>query len=455
MWLRKRSIDLLWLAGLGLLLTLPAQAAELTGKPLWRGQVELTETTIVHEDAVLTIVAGTRVVVTDPAAKLIIRGRLLVQGSRRTPVVFASPAGWEGIEFMEAKPGSQINWTRFAGAKMALSSFGTDFTVANSHFEDCEFAIKLFRESAPLIVDSEFVNNQVGVDNQMKSAATIRDNRFADHGKTAIVASHGSRGEITGNHFSGNVQAIGLLQRYPDRVAGNTFSDNQVAIYCNQTQNTPLVESNLFEKNGQALINFSFAYPVVRNNRFIDNETAVRNDQYGSTVIEHNLFQGNQTALFNNRKSNPQVTRNLFQQNGLALFCDYSSYPQVANNNFVDNEMGVKLGIYQSADWEKRSGSRAIMQREAAERQSQNPLLAKAPTEFTDIVDVSDNYWGAQTSLLEAAGADGNVSIFHDRRDQPHVTYEGFGTDSYRLDKIRYAPWLPEPVAQVGPRETP
>ena len=180
---------------------------------------------------------------------------------------------------------------------------------------------------------------------------------------------------------------------------------------------------------------------------------AVRNDQYGSPLLENNLFRGNQTALYNYRKSNPKVVRNQFEENQLALFCDFSSYPEVKQNNFVSNTMGVELGIYQSADWEKRSGSKAIMQREALARKSQNPLLAKAPTEFRDAVDVSDNWWGEQNALLAEAGKDGNVAIFHDRRDQPKVTYEGYGPESYRLDRVHYTPWLELPVPDAGPLE--
>ncbi|PLX82506.1 MAG: hypothetical protein C0614_06090 [Desulfuromonas sp.] len=456
MWRRKLQTEAC-LTGLLLVLLAvwPVWAAEIKGEQVWRGQVELKEAQIVQEKAVLTIAAGTRVTVTDAAAKLNVRGRLLIQGTQAAPVIFVTPSDWQGIEFMEAEPGSEIHWGRFAGAKMAISSFGTDFAVHNSRFAECEIAIKLFRESNPLVIDSEFVDNQIAIDNEMKSIPTIRNNRFSGHSKTAILAAHGSRGEISGNRFENNKQALGLLQKYQDRVVDNQFIGNEVGIYCNQTQNTPLIEGNLFDKNGQALVNFSFAYPAVRNNRFTANETAMRNDQYGSAQIENNLFRSNGTALYNNRKSNPKVIANQFIDNELTMFCDYSSYPQVERNNFIDSKMAVKLGIYQSADWEKRSGSKTIMQREASERRSQNPLLAKVPTEFNDVVDVSGNYWGRQTRLLSAAGNDGNVEIFHDRRDQPQVTYEGYGPESYKLDRIRFAPWLETEVAEAGPQSLP
>jgi hypothetical protein len=173
--------------------------------------------------------------------------------------------------------------------------------------------------------------------------------------------------------------------------------------------------------------------------------------------VERNLFRGNETALYNYRKSNPMVRLNRFEGNQVALFCDFSSYPEVKNNDFLDNPMAVKLGIYQSADWEKRSGSKPLMQQEAAARQTKNPLLASAPTNFTDVVDVSGNYWGKETAHMKATGDKGNLAIFHDRHDQPEVSYEsaGYGPGTFRLDLIRFAPWLAEPVAGSGPAGQP
>jgi nitrous oxidase accessory protein NosD len=434
-----------------LCLARPACAENLTGDIVWSGLVELDETVEIFPEAVLTVKPGTRIKITNPLAKISVRGVLRVDGSKTAPVVFDSPSGWEGIEFMQAANGSRLSGVRIQGAKAAVSSFATNFDVDNSTFRDCEAGIKPLRESAPVITDSTFENNQIGLVNEMKSGAVVRGNRFIGHHKTAILTSHGSTGEITGNHFEKNKQGIAVLQKFLGRIAKNRFVANETGIYCNQSQSTPLIENNRFESNTYAMINFSFAYPVVKGNVFVDNEMAVRNDQYGSPLLQNNLFGKNQTALYNYRKSNPRVRKNQFEQNQRAIFCDFSSYPEIKQNNFIDNVMAVELGIYQSADWEKRSGSKTIMQREALNRQSQNPLLAQAPTEFRDEVDVSENWWGDQTVLLDKAGQDGNVTIFHDRRDQPKVTYEGYGSESYRIDRVKFAPWLKQPVEEAGP----
>jgi len=455
MWHRKAT-DLFLLAIL--LLAAPAAvAADLAGSTRWSGEVKLTEPVNVPPGATLTIMAGTRVVAQSPEAFITVAGKLLVEGTPAAPVVFDTPAGWRGLQFVEGETGSHIRHARFARAASAISTIATDFTVANTEFHGCEFAIKLEREANPVIENSWFVDNGIGIANEMKSGPSIRNNRFSGHTKAAILASHASRGPITGNRFVENQQGIALIQRYEGLLADNQFSANETAIFCNQTQNTPRIERNRFEDNRVAVMNVSFAYPVIVNNQFLNNGTALHNDQYGSPLVEHNLFRGNGKALYNYRKSNPQVRLNRFESNELALYCDFSSYPEVKQNNFIGNAMGLKLGIYQSADWEKRSGSKALMQREASARQSQNPLLAKVPTEFNDLVDVSGNWWGKETALLAAAGEKGNVAIFHDRHDQPEVSYEkeGYGPGSYRLDRIQFAPWLNEAVPGAGPADKP
>ncbi len=448
MWLRKAQISLV--AGLVLSLTGPVLAQELNGKVRWSGKVILDEPVLVHRDATLTIDAGTQLVIKDPKAKISVQGLLQVNGTETAPVSFTGVPGWEGIEFMEAPKGSSVSWTDFHSAKAAIVSFETDFLVENCTFEEGEFGVRLMRESSPKIVDSLFINNQIGVANEMKSGAEIRGNRFVGQKKSAVIASHNSKGLIIDNHFEKNKQAIALQQRYPDRISKNTFIENETAIFCNQTQSTPLIEQNHFEGNNYAVLNFSFSFPVIKNNTFIKNKTAVHNDQYGSPLVENNLFRDNDTALYNYRKSNPKIFRNDFEQNRLAILCDFSAYPEVKNNNFIGNQMAVKLGIYQSADWEKRSGSKSIMQRESAARKSQNPLLAKAPDKFNDFVDVSGNWWGDDTPQLEQAGEGGNAEMFYDRHDLPEVTYEDYGPGVYKLDRIRFAPWLTGPVDDTG-----
>lgn len=423
----------------------------LLGHSRWSGHVELSGIVTVPPEATLTIKAGSRITTDSVEAKLNVRGQVLIEGSSEKPVLFVTPAGWKGIELMETQAKSSIRGAHFNAAETAISSYASNFEVIDSEFTDCDFGVRLLRESAPLIEGNTFLGGKIGVDNEMRSSPTIRNNRFENMEKTAVLASHNSRGPISNNQFIGNQQGVGLQQPYPDLIDANLFRENQVGLFCNQTQNTPQVVGNLFENNTVAMVNYSFAYPVVNNNVFIGNQTAIRNDQYGSPMLENNLLENNGIALHNYRKSNPQVFRNQFKNNELAMFCDYSSYPEVRDNNFLGNLQGVKLGIYQSADWEKRSGSRRLVMQEAQSRGSKNTMLEGAPTEFLDQVDVSGNWWGEDTSRLAAATEETNDPHFWDRFDQPTVVYEGFGDGAYALDLIVFSPPLAEPVQAAGP----
>ena len=451
MW-HRRLLTSCFIAFASLILVGTCVGMELTGKVKWSGQVDLQEPVIVNPGATLTIAPGTQVSVANAQVKISVRGLIKSQGSAAAPVVFKGPEGWLGIEFMEAPQGSSFVWTEFYSAKAALSSFATDFRVENCTFKDGEFGVRLLREASPVIINSSFENNQVGIANEMKSGPEIRGNSFINQSRSAILASHNSKGLIVENRFEKNKQAVTLLQNYPDRISQNTFIENEVGVYCSQTKSSPLIEDNLFERNQYGVLNFSFSYPVIKNNRFIDNKTAVHNDQYGSPVVENNLFRNNEMALYNYRKSNPKVRLNSFEQNALALYCDFSAYPEVKENNFLGNVIGVKLGIYQSADWERRSGSKKIMQKESASRRSQNPLLANAPETFSDFVDVSGNWWGDDTAQLAKVG-EGNSPLFYDRHDEPEVTYKDYGPGVYKLDRVHFSPWLNEPVKGVGPVE--
>lgn len=434
-----------------LLIAAPVLAAPLKSNTTWSGTVILKEMVMVESGVTLTLAPGTTVRATSADAGIAVAGTIRINGSAAAPVVLSGVKGWKGIMLNEtgAAP-HRIDYARFSDAENGISLMAGQVEIRHAEFRNCDTGVKLVREGKLLLEDSLFEKNGIGVANEMKSMVTIRRNRFLSSSKTAIIASHGSSGPIEGNTFEKNEQAIGLMQTYPGKLAQNRFLNNKVGIYCNQTQNTPHILDSTFENNEIAVVNFSFAYPVIEGSTFLNNGTAIRNDQFGSPKLSRNLLRGNKLAIYNYRKSNPVIEYNLIDANDKALYCDFSSYPLVKNNNFTNNKLAVELGIYQSADWEKRSGSKTIVQKEAEARNSKNPLLANAPTTFKDFVDVSGNWWGNDTKAL-VANPKGNHPFYYDRKDKAKVTYDGFGPDSYLLDEIRYHPWLSAPVAPVGP----
>ncbi|WP_305046019.1 right-handed parallel beta-helix repeat-containing protein [Geoalkalibacter sp.] len=425
------------------------------GETRWSGEVRLEQALEVPPGATLRVAAGTRIRVADPAARLLVRGGLEIAGSAARPVVFVAPQDWLGLELLEPEAPVVIRHARFSGAKSAVQALGARLRVEHSEFRGGGHGIELVRDSLADVTDCLFEGNEVGLEAQMKSRIQLQRSRFRKHVGSAFLAGHGSSGAIEDCRFEDNRQAIGLKGRFEGRIAGNRFTDNHTAIFCNQTQRSPLIRANHFEGGEIALANLSFSFPLVEDNRFLRNGTALRNDQFGSAQVRRNLFADNGTALWNNRKSDPLVENNIFKNNERALFCDYSSYPRVRRNNFSGNRLAVELGRFQSADFEKRMGSKGFALDQAQERRSQNPLLARAPTEFTDLVDVRDNWWGADTERLVAAGEEGVPDLFIDRHQLGRVRYEGWGEDSYLVDRVVFAPWLEQAVADAGPQEAP
>ncbi|WP_303720202.1 nitrous oxide reductase family maturation protein NosD [Malonomonas rubra] len=450
MWLRAVKLLLLCL----LPANLCAAPLLIEGTQTWLGAKRITDTVKIPKGAVLQIAAGSQIEVTSPQAKFLVGGRLLVEGTAEKPVVFKTPAAWEGIEFVEAEAGSRIVHARFTDCQQAIGIFATSPQLEDNDFSGCAIAIQLLRESQTTIENCRFVDNQIGLKVSMRSSPTIRDNHFSGN-QAGVQIGSGSSGLIKGNSFSDNQQGINVHRLFTGEINGNSFSGNKIGIQNYQTRNNPVIKQNQFQQNEMAIVAVSFSYPTILQNNFIDNGTALHNDQFGSAKVEHNLFKNNRTAIYNNRKSNPQVRKNLFENNQLALFCDYSSYPEIKQNHFLANQRAVELGIYQSADWEQQAGSTKLLRQKANERKSRNPLLAQAPTKFTDRVDITDNWWGEQTELLQKSGAEANLDLFFDRRDKPLVSYPGYGDQQYRLDLVVYAPWLNEPVADVGPEGLP
>jgi len=443
------SVLLLWASSSG---AAPA-VGTVRGQVLWQGDVSLSEVVRVEPSAELTIAAGTTIRPLSADAKLIVAGRLRVLGRPKSPVVFESgDSGWLGIEFVSGAQESLIEHAFFDKAQVAISSSASYFTVRNCTFRAGGTAINLLRDAHPLIEDNLFSNNRTAINSEMKSIAIIRRNRFADHATTAILLAHNSNGAVEGNTFENNKQAIGVMQQYPGLITRNRFVGNDVGIYCTQTQDTPQIRYNRFEANRQALTNISFAAPLVEDNTFVRNETAIHNDQFGSPKVRRNLFMDNQVAIYANRKSSPLLEKNRIESNGVAIFCDYSSYPSAHYNNFRANRMGVKLGTYQSGEWEKVHGA-AVATQMATHAAGGRNRPAAAEKIVRDMIDVSQNWWDADTAALGAAGVDGNLEMFYDRRDQPRVYYEGYDANGYLFDVVRFDPWLSSPVVDSGPKE--
>jgi len=198
----------------------------------WNGSVELQKSVQIEVPGVLTIAAGTRVVMTDPQLTFSVQGVLHINGTEEKPVLFVTPEGWKGISFVEAAKGSVIRSARFSRCAQALGIIATSPLIVDTHFERCETAIKLLRESSAEIRHNRFIDNGLGVGIEMRSSPLVVNNYFSGQTKSGISASNSSRGRIEGNQFEDNEQGIGILQKYPDLIKKNKFIGNRVGLYC-------------------------------------------------------------------------------------------------------------------------------------------------------------------------------------------------------------------------------
>lgn len=216
------------LAGLCLLLTGCSTAprlvsGELHGEQTWRGVVHVGGDVEVAADALLRIEPGTEVRFLPAAgaldrlrehphfrgSELIVRGRILAQGTAARPIAFryldpGAPAGsWGGINLMES-PEALFSHCLFTQADSALHSQGS--TVA--------------------VRESVFTANLVGV-RFHSSDIRIEKNLFFDNG--AAVRFHYGAPVIRGNTFRGNLKTF-FLTSYPRnyRIEGNNILDSSV-----------------------------------------------------------------------------------------------------------------------------------------------------------------------------------------------------------------------------------
>ena len=135
---------------------------------VWRGTVILRDDFQVPRDRTLRILAGTRILVrpadttkTEPeyldnATELLVRGRLMVEGTASQPVIFEPLPGesagegdsrWGGIIFDGGE--GEIRHARLSGAETGLTLLGASPAIADMSISGVRQGIVVHRGSAP------------------------------------------------------------------------------------------------------------------------------------------------------------------------------------------------------------------------------------------------------------------------------------------------------------------
>ncbi len=429
----------------------PMVPERVTGELVLTGQHRVDGPVTVEKEGPLTLERGSKILFAEGGG-VHVHGKLVVLGTEGSPVDLGPVADgkWKGLALYQGAR-AEIRGLRLQGAETALSVLAAEMVISGSEVSGSQKGLYLVREAKVEAEGLRLVDNQVGLAAEMKSTARIKGCVFEGN-RVGLGIASGARPVVIGNRFSGNGMALQISQRYPETVKGNLFSGNKVAVRLYQNGPDTVLEGNLFAGNEEAAIQvLSFSSPAIRNNRIVGGGFGLFANQFSSPVIVNNAFEDLREAIHLTKKSGSRVAGNTISGSGIGLFLDFSSYPLIRENVFDGNETHIKLGRFQSSHWEASAGSKRYVLQAAARVGSRNPKLAEGPEDFPEAVDAAGNHWDkATTEEMRQKGSDADITSLYDGYDLPRVTYEGFGEQEYRLDRIVYQPYLDSPPPGSG-----
>lgn len=391
----------------------------------YSGDWEIKEgTKILIKSNVRCVFSGPVRVTGKKTRRVIISGEqnsgLVFNGSRDVAINHADISGMEVVEFSESN--ARISNTDFSGNKLA---------------------VRFVKNSKASLSNCVFKNNEIALVSELKSLVEIDNISFLKNQK-AVIASQAGLIKLKNSELKQNNICCYINNDGKNFIENNQFIDNEVAIVLHQNSNTEIYGNNFF-KNKVGIYAEIMSRPLILSNKFSDNDTAVKFVQFVDGAIRENSFFNNNTAVFLEKKSNPLIRQNTFKNSSTAVFCDFSSYPIITLNDFLDNKLHIKLGIYQSADFENRVGSIQIQLNEAMAKETRRTLdFNKQRKFFVGELFAKKNYWDEKT--IKEMETKENVSTIYDGHDLSETKYEGYGEDKYKLDVVIFKPFLRKPV---------
>ncbi len=414
----------------------------------WSGRVEVNEPVTVEAGERLVVEPGT-IVAVGPRGGIRVRGALYVLGTQAAPVRIQGSRDGQAPLLRITDPDAVVRLHRavVAGAATGLDATAGTVVVTDSEFRENETAIRLQMRARGLVRGSRFLKNALGLAADNGGTLTVRAGAFVEN-RLGIGASNSARVQIDGVHFEGNERAYAQSNACDATLRDCTFTENGIGLSLDQSRRSPRVLSCRFERNRTAVGARASSHPLIEASVFRDNARAVDAVRFCGPFLRYNLFAGNDEALRLDRKCAARVEGNRFEANGVALFLNFSSYPRVRGNLFADNRWHARLGRFMSADWERRQGSRQITLGKARGRNTRNPLMLRGDLpEAAGTVSLAENAWDAATLAEMETGPGTNLSRIWDGRDQPEVSYPGWGTreEAFALDVVAFDPPLREP----------
>lgn len=424
----------------------------------WSGQVVLAESVRVAEAAVLTIEPGTEVRFEGSAA-LTVQGRMLAKGRENKAISFvgARPeaGAWQGISFLGAKTGSELEHVLIRGAVQGLTINGSAVKIVSSTIEDGVKGIYMGAE-ARVKIDKVTVRkmSETGIEASTHSQGSITNCLIESVVGAAVLTGKQTGFLISDNRISKAKLGI-LTSGDSPPIEKNVISDCEVGIAISQSSSRTLIRGNRIEGANKGISCHQFASPRIEQNIIEGCNEGIDCFQGSSPIISRNRLTRNNRALSGIQMCNPEVFRNDFIDNDTAVYLHLSSYPTIKENNFDGNRMHIALDNM-SYDWELRATRKPNrnlqMQNDFLVKQGRAmPKSMRVEVKSDGFVDARDNYWGQKTiAEMESKGDDAEISSIMDGHDLPILTYDGWPGE-YKKDRVKYSGWLVDRLADAGP----
>ncbi|HEY5997975.1 MAG TPA: right-handed parallel beta-helix repeat-containing protein [bacterium] len=403
-----------------------AAPLEIESDTVWQGTVDVGGEVRVKRGATLLVQPGSvvrfateRTAAGEPAARLVVNGVLVAQGTPSQPIVFTSAAGeprpgdWGGIAIEHANERtSRISHARIEYAETGLSGNTSLLLVDNATVRASRLGVSAGVELNGSILDSTISGNDQGMKYFQASAFQVEHCEITGNGAGGIACLMGSSPALRRSTVAGN--------------GGHGIS-------CVQGS-SPLIEGNAIRGHGQGIHVELQSRPLIRNNIITENDTGVWAEKYAF----------------------PTIAANDIRRNGVGIYCNFASYPVINGNNLDDNRrFAVVVGDNMSIKVEKlipyRAGGSALAAAPAAPEAL--PPQTRKFTPFAvgeeGLVDARGNWWGAAAlSEMERLGAEGNISVIEDFHDKPEVFYFD---KPFPRDRVAFSSWEPRPLTDTGP----
>jgi parallel beta-helix repeat protein len=373
-----------------------AGSREISGERAFTGETVLPagESWTVAPGAVLKFRGG----------RLVVRGRLLVEGSAERPVRILADASFEGVDF-RGGDGSRIANALFSGGRRGVTVTGARVALRGVRFE----------------------RGAIGLEIGQYGRAEVRDCVFDSHERAGILVKRGGALDVSGSRFSGARRSgIYVYGAGGVSVRGCRFEKNEAGLQASMYGASVTVADSVFAANGTGILVEKMAVPTVSGCE----------------------LTGNKVGLRFSRRAEGAVSNCTIADNGDGVLVEYSSYPVFRGNRFRKNrEYAVRLN-HQSSQWEGEageedrdapggpgapvagSGGRSDFRPGGEGASAGRPAAKKGKLDGT--VDFRDNDWG--DGGVEKGGAGGKRAI-RDAADEPFFDFKG---KRYKMDRIAY-----------------